>query len=105
MAFWLNRLPGSVSEGIRTPAEMARFELKSALPDLSFEMEERAEMGDGYQIRQGEDGILRLTGGSAGLLYAAWRLITDALCGEKTSLPLSSAPRYALRAGPWLPPD
>ena len=36
MDLWLNRLAYTVPAGLKTPAEVARFELEKALPDRAF---------------------------------------------------------------------
>lgn len=96
MNCWLNRLEKDVPAGLKTPAELALFELENALPGVRAELKEEKDLGDAYRIEPRDGGYL-LTGGSTGLLYAAYRLILDTLCGETVSAPLSSAPKYALR--------
>ena len=54
-------------------------------------------MGDGYRIEPLNGETCRLTGGKTGLLYGAYRLIMDRLCGSGYSSQVSSAPKYALR--------
>ena len=97
MKLWLKRLDFEVPAGIRSPGELARFELDNALPGISAELREQADMGDAYRIEPLPGGSYLLSGGSTGLLYAAYRLISDSLCGTGIAFPLSSAPGYTLR--------
>ena len=97
MKLWLNQLKQAVPSDLNTPAELARFELESAFPGVAFDLCQQDSMGDAYRIEPlGTDGF-RLTGGNTGLLYAAYRIITDRLCGESLSAPVASSPAYALR--------
>ncbi len=96
MKLWLNRLAEEIPSDLKTPAEVARFELTHALPDTEVSFELQADMGESYRLDLMADGSVRLSGGSSGLLYGAYRLILDRLCGNAPS-PASSAPRYALR--------
>ena len=95
MNLWLNRLTHDVPADLKDPVQLACFELDSA--GISAELKEDASMGDAYRIDPQQNGVSLLTGGNTGLLYAAYRLITARLCGERTDVPLSSAPKYALR--------
>ncbi len=97
MNLWLRQLKKDVPADLQTPAELARFELDSAFPGLKTELREQTSMGDAYKIDPLDDGSFLLTGGSTGLLYAAYRLITDLLCGQEITRPVSSSPKYALR--------
>ena len=97
MNLWLSQLKDPVPDGLKTPAELARFELSHALPDPAVTLAEDASLGDGYRIEPLADGGLRIAGGSTGLLYGAYRLILDRLCGETISDSVESAPKYALR--------
>ena len=97
MKLWLNRLSCEVPAGIQSPAELARFELENAVPGGSFEFLEQADMGDSFRIEPLNGGAFRLAGGKTGLLYGAYRLITDRLCGADMVSPVFSAPKYALR--------
>ena len=96
MKLWLNRLTREVPAGLKSPAELARFELASALPDVTVTLEEQSGMGDSWRMEASGNGF-RLTGGATGLLYAAYRLIAGSLCGETFPGTLASAPVYALR--------
>ena len=96
MKLWLSKLGYEVPEGLKTPAETARFELDHALPGIPVALLEQSGMGDSWRIEP-KDGGFVLTGGSTGLLYAAYRLILDRLCGENPAAPVSSSPKYALR--------
>ena len=97
MNLWLSQLKDPVPDGLKTPAELARFELSHALPDPAVTLAEDASLGDGYRIEALDDGSFRIAGGSTGLLYGAYRLILDRLCGETISDSVESAPKYALR--------
>ena len=96
MKLWLSKLSKPVPESIRTPRELALFELDSALPGIPCELHEDAGMRDGWRIEPAGNGFC-ITGGAAGLLYGAYRLITGRLCGDIFAEPVFSAPRYALR--------
>ena len=97
MNLWLGKLGKNPPVSLKTPAETARFELESFFPRISFDLCERTEMGDTYQIAPGDNGSFRITGGSTGLLYGAYRLIMDKLCGHALSGAETSAPKYSLR--------
>ena len=88
MNLWLRQLKKDVPADLQTPAELARFELDSAFPGLKTELREQTSMGDAYKIDPLDDGSFLLTGGSTGLLYAAYRLITDLLCGQAITRPV-----------------
>ena len=96
MNLWLTRLKEPVPAGLETPAELARFELSRAFPDAQVELAEHSAMGEGYRIDPLPGGSIRITGGSTGVLYGAYRLILDRFCGE-TAAAVESAPKYALR--------
>ena len=96
MNLWLNRLHYEVPADIKTPVDLAGFELSRALPGIGITLSENASMGDSYRIEP-EEGSFRITGGSTGLLYAAYRMILDSFCGGLPAGPVSSAPKYALR--------
>ena len=97
MDLWLSRLADPVPAGLKTPAEVALFELSRAFPGLTVIPEEDSSLGDGYRIEPLPGGSIRLAGGRTGLLYGAYRLILDSLCGETLSGPVESVPKYALR--------
>ena len=95
MNLWLNRLSPDVPAGLKSPVDLARFELESA--GVSAELREDPALGEGYRIDPVPGGSFTIAGGQSGLLYGAYRLILDRLCGESPATPLSSAPKYALR--------
>ncbi len=97
MKLWLNQLTEAVSSSLKTPEEAARFELAHALPDVKVDLQRQDGLGEGYRLEPRADGSVLITGGASGLLYGAYRLILDRLCGETLSAPVSSSPRYALR--------
>ena len=97
MELWLNQLTAEIPEEIRTPAQLARFELDNALSQEKVLLREQPDMGESWRMERLPDGAVQLSGGPSGLLYGAYRLITDSLCGEDPSLPLCSSPRYSLR--------
>ena len=106
MDLWLSQLRDPVPDGLKTPAEVARFELEHALPDLAVTLDEDVSMGDGYRIEASADGGMHITGGKTGLLYGAYRMILDRICGEALSFPAESSPKYALRMiNCWDNPD
>ena len=96
MKLWLNQLTEAVPSSLKTPEEAARFELESALPGVKVDLERQDDLGEGFRLETRADGSVLLSGGAAGLLYGAYRLILDRLCGEAPAS-LSSSPRYALR--------
>ena len=96
MKLWLNQLTEAVPSSLKTPEEAARFELESALPGVKVDLERQNALGESFRLETRADGSVLLSGGAAGLLYGAYRLILDRLCGE-TPASLSSSPRYALR--------
>ena len=97
MNLWLSKLGKTPPVTLRTPAETARFELESFFPHIPFDLYEQTDMGDAYQIVPGNDGFFSITGGSTGLLYGAYRLIMDTLCGKALTGTVTSAPKYSLR--------
>ena len=97
MNLWLTRLNWMIPGEIEGPEELARFELSRAFPDAAFEFREDASMGDSFRIEPSEGNLYRLAGGSTGLLYAAYRMITERLCGNDITSPVESAPKYTLR--------
>ena len=97
MKLWLNQLKQAVPPDLKTPAELAKFELESAFPGVVFDLCKQDSMGDAYRIDPLCTDHFRLTGGYTGLLYAAYRFITDRLCGESFSRPVVSSPVYTLR--------
>ena len=106
MNLWLSRLNEAVPAEVKTPAELARFELSHVFPEMEVSLTEDAAMGEGYRIEPSADGRVRITGGNTGLLYGAYRLILDRLCRETLSAPVESAPKYALRMiNCWDNPD
>ena len=96
MKLWLNQLNYEVPADLRTPEEVARFELDRALPGEAVLLEEQPRLGESWCILSEGDGC-RILGGKTGLLYGAYRLITGRMCGETFPARLSSAPEYRLR--------
>ncbi len=97
MKCWLNRLEQAVPPDLTTPEQVARFELAHAFPDGVFSLQEDTGMGDDWRIEPQADGSYCLTGGTSGLLYAAYELIERRFAGERTDASFSSSPKYALR--------
>ena len=97
MELWLKHLSGSIPETLCLPSQIARYELENTLPDLRTELILKKEMGDAWEIKPLPDGSVCIAGGETGLLYGAYRLISDSLCGTRITETLSSSPRYALR--------
>ena len=91
---WLKMLQEPVPSHCRTPQEVARAELASALRDAAPTLKEDPGMGDGYEYLP-EEGVLR--GGRTGLLYGAYDLIRRRFSGADPAAAFRSAPRYALR--------
>jgi len=97
MNLWLSRLSEAVPAGLDTPAEVALYELGSALPGVRFSLREEKGAGDTWRIDPRGDGSFCISGGSTGLLYASYELIARFLSGENVAEPFSSSPRYAMR--------
>ena len=97
MKLWLRQLNQPVPADLDTPPEVARFELDHALPDTGVTLAEDPSLGDGFRIEPAGGGSFRIIGGTAGLLYGTYHLITSVLCGEPVIEPFSSAPKYSLR--------
>ena len=97
MNLWLTRLKDPVPAGLKTPADLAGFELSCALPDTLVTLEEQPALGEGYRIESLPGSGFRITGGNTGLLYGSWHLIMDRLCSKTPTTPVISAPKYALR--------
>ena len=97
MNLWLSRLKDPVPAGLKTPEELARFELSRALPDTKIRIEVKKRLGDGWMISPLPDGGFMLAGGKTGLLYGAYHLILSRFCGETPDILTGSAPQYSLR--------
>ena len=97
MELWLKQLTTELPDNLAGPANLARFELENAFPGMRFEFQEQEECGDAYRVDPRPDGSFLLTGGKTGLLYAAYRVILDRICGDNPAGPVSSAPKYSLR--------
>ena len=102
---WLRRLNDPAPADLRTPADIAAWELRHNWPERCPRLEVDPALGDGYRFSL-QGGTPVLTGGPAGILYGAYRLLFDRLTGEKAPESFSSAPRYALRMiNCWDNPD
>ena len=97
MNLWLGKLEKEIPASLKTPAEVAQYELDHVFPGVPFVLCEQPGMGDAYRIEIPENGSFMLTGGCTGLLYGSYRLIADHLCGLPVSGAVSSSPKYALR--------
>ena len=97
MNLWLGKLEKEIPASLKTPAEVAQYELDRFFPGVPFVLCEQPGMGDAYRIDIPEKGSFMLTGGCTGLLYGAYRLIADFICGLPVSGTISSSPKYALR--------
>ena len=95
MKAWLHKLT-DLPAGLSSPADVARCELASALPGIPCTLDTDASMGEGYRVEK-TDGGCRISGGSTGILYGAYALISRILSGEPVPHVLESAPRYGLR--------
>ena len=79
-AAWLCRLNDPAPADLRTPADIAAWELQHNWPEFCPRLEVDPALGDGYRFsRQG--GTPVLTGGHTGILYGAYRLLFDHLTG------------------------
>lgn len=97
MDLWLRQLCKSVPDDLKTPADVALFELQHTFPQGLFSLHEEEELGDSWYVDCQPDGSFRLTGGKTGLLYAAYELISRHFAQEPLSGQFSSSPRYSLR--------
>ena len=94
---WLREISWPAPDKTETPADTAAYELRRFFEARSEKTEivpDRA-MGDGYLLSQTEDGW-QIRGGSAGVLYGAYRLML-ALALGKTPPSGPQEPQYALR--------
>ena len=94
---WLREISWPAPDKTETPADTAAYELRrffEARPEKTEIVPDRA-MGDGYLLSQTEDGW-QIRGGSAGVLYGAYRLML-ALALGKTPPSGPQKPQYALR--------
>ena len=105
MKAWLTRLPDPVPDTLRTPEEIARFELSRSLPDTPVSLSVNPDLGDSFRWIKMSTGF-SLSGGSAGILYGAYRLILTFLSGDDVPDAYESVPRYSLRMiNCWDNPD
>lgn len=94
---WLGALPTPVPEGLKTPAEVAAFELEQyfSASGKTVRIEANEALGDGYEIQTTPDGFA-VRGGKRGVLYGAYALIL----ADRTGNPIpdgAQTPYYALR--------
>lgn len=95
---WLPFLPCDLPDTLRTPQEVARFELDhaSGLPgDLSVTLQVQEQLGDAWYLTQHEKQIM-VTGGATGILYGTYGLLM-ALNADEALPEGEQKPRYALR--------
>ena len=97
MNLWLKHLSRPVPASLKTPVEVARFELQQVFPEKSIALDEQHDMGDSWRIETEPAGSFRLIGGPTGLLYAAYEIIIRRFCGESVTPCLFSSPKYKLR--------
>ena len=90
MDLWLRQLCKSVPDDLKTPADVALFELQHTFPQGLFSLHEEEELGDSWYVDCQPDGSFRLTGGKTGLLYAAYELISRHFAQEPLSGQFSS---------------
>lgn len=95
MSLWLNRIRTDIPESVATPRDMALYELNNA--GISADVQLDNAMGESYRIDPAGNDSFLITGGNPGVLYGAYRLILDMLCGETLSSSVASAPAYPLR--------
>ena len=97
MILWLKHLTESIPPDLKTPSDVASFELQHALPNIRFSLFINEEMDESWTVDLRPDGSYLLTGGSRGLLYAAYGLICRYYAKEPIDHSISSSPRYPLR--------
>ena len=97
MKAWLSRLKADLSVSPASAADLARSELSSAFPGMTFHVMPDHALGESYRITCEEDGSYTVSGGETGVLYGAYALIRCALSGGSLPASLSSSPKYALR--------
>ena len=91
---WLPFLPADVPGELKTPAQIARFELDQASVKAAVCV--RESMGEAFRIEKtGEE--YTVIGGETGVLYGAYRLLMALKAGENVLLDRESKPFYALR--------
>lgn len=101
---WLARFNDSEVPFFEKPSDLADFELCRAFPNTDHHIVVEEDMKDGYTFSDNTDGSVTLTGGTAGVLYGAYRKIIAHLTG--TDPVRTSTPRYALRMlNCWDNPD
>lgn len=95
---WLRFLPEPVPEELKTPLQVARFELDQAMKTLAPGMAAKlcpcGEPGDDFEIERREDAFV-ISGGEPGVLYGAYRLLKALAAGREISG--KSAPHCSLR--------
>ena len=90
---WLQCLNQPVPETLTRPLDIADFEVRQAVGNVCFAVEQ--ELGEAYRLQKAGDGY-RITGGETGVLYGAYALIR----ALKTGAPLpqgTQRPYYPLR--------
>lgn len=95
---WLPFLPETVCAD--TPVQTARAELDQGLKQMKrserVTLVEKPEMGESFHLEWNGEQIM-LTGGAAGLLYGAYRVLMALYTGEKLPAAHTQSPQYALR--------
>ena len=93
---WLPFLCAEAPADLKTPQQIARFELDQAAGE-PVDLCVRPEMGDGFLIEK-KEGQFLITGGETGVLYGAYRLLMALHAGYPVRLGTKpSAPCYDLR--------
>ena len=91
---WLPFLNVDVPEDLKTPADVAAFELEAGCAALGIdrpELKPDDALGEGYEIRDNA-----ITGGKTGILYGAYAFLTAKAAGEALPQGLRK-PYYPLR--------
>ena len=98
--YWLPFLKEEVPAHMTNPAQVARFELDQALPELAPQLQVQLKLSgdaeEAFTLRR-EGNLITISGGETGLLYGAYRLLMALHCGEPLSADHTQQPKYALR--------
>ena len=98
--YWLPFLMDDVPAALRSPADVARFELEQALPRIAPDTPVAlccdAAMGEAFRVTR-EGSSITITGGEIGLLYGTYRVLMALYTGEKLPCNHTQKPTYSLR--------
>ena len=94
--YWLPFLSEDVPAELKSPADVARFELAQALPlvapDMKAELISDGTDSEAFSVRC-EDNALTISGGNPGVLYGVYRVLMALHCGEKLPADQTQQPK------------